>query len=68
MKAFDPVCTMEVDTETAIFKSHYEGQTYYFCASGCKSLFKKYPQRYVKQAARMQSLLDQAPQGASNDE
>jgi len=31
--AVDPVCKMEVKIETAQFKSEFQGQTYYFCAS-----------------------------------
>ncbi len=29
--AEDPICNMEVDEETAEFKSQYASQTYYFC-------------------------------------
>ena len=47
MKAVDPVCHMEVDTETAEWTSEYKGQTYYFCAPGCKASFEKDPEKYL---------------------
>jgi len=45
--AIDPVCKMEVEIETAQFKSEYQGQTYYFCAPGCQRAFEKEPQKYL---------------------
>jgi YHS domain-containing protein len=47
MKAIDLVCGMEVDTATAEWKSDYQGQTYYFCAPGCKRSFEKEPEKYL---------------------
>jgi len=46
--AIDPVCKMEVDPKTAPAKSEYKGQTYYFCAPGCKVAFDKDPEKYLK--------------------
>ena len=46
--AKDPVCGMDVDPKTAVSKSEYQGQTYYFCSPGCKRSFDKEPQKYVK--------------------
>jgi len=46
--AQDPVCGMEVDPKTAAAKSEYKGQTYYFCAPGCKVAFEKDPLKYLK--------------------
>lgn len=43
----DPVCGMEIDPKTAAGKSEYQGQTYYFCSSGCKQAFDKEPEKYV---------------------
>ncbi|MCX6064463.1 MAG: YHS domain-containing protein [Chloroflexi bacterium] len=40
----DPVCKMKVETETAQWKSEYNGKTYYFCAPGCKRTFEKDPE------------------------
>lgn len=46
-QAIDPVCGMIVDTQTAKFKSEYQGQTYYFCAPGCKKAFDTEPAKYL---------------------
>ena len=48
MKVTDPVCGMEIDSETAAGKSEYQGQTYYFCSPGCKQDFDEDPGQYVK--------------------
>jgi len=45
--AIDPVCGMEVDERKAVHLSEYHGQTYYFCAPGCKRSFDKDPERYL---------------------
>ncbi|MBE0410647.1 MAG: YHS domain-containing protein [Anaerolineales bacterium] len=47
--AIDPVCGMEVDEKSAAATSEYNGQTYYFCAPGCKSVFDKDPEKYLGQ-------------------
>lgn len=47
--AIDPVCKMEVDPATAPAKTVYKGQTYYFCAPGCKVAFEKDPEKYLRQ-------------------
>jgi len=46
--AMDPVCNMEVDPKTAPAKAEYKGETYYFCAPGCKVAFEKDPEKYLK--------------------
>ncbi len=46
--ATDPVCGMSVDPATAKHKADYQGQTYYFCCSGCRSKFVADPQKYLK--------------------
>jgi len=46
----DPVCGMDVDPKKAAGKSDYQGQTYYFCSSGCKKAFDKEPARYAGKA------------------
>ncbi len=43
----DPVCKMEVDPNTAEWKTEHNGRTYYFCAPGCKRSFEKDPQKYL---------------------
>lgn len=50
--AKDPVCGMDVDEKTAAGKSVYKGQTYYFCAPGCKQAFDRDPEKYARQAAQ----------------
>lgn len=55
--AIDPVCNMEVDEATAEWKSEYEGQTYFFCAPGCKVSFDKDPEKYLG------AMLDKNTQG-----
>jgi Cu+-exporting ATPase len=44
----DPVCKMTIDEQKAAGQSEYKGQTYYFCASGCKAKFDQNPGAYVK--------------------
>jgi YHS domain-containing protein len=46
-KVKDPVCGMDIDPERAAGKSEYEGQTYYFCSTGCKRTFDKEPEKYI---------------------
>lgn len=46
-QVIDPVCEMTVDTETAKYKSEYQGATYYFCGAGCKRAFDKNPSEFV---------------------
>ena len=48
--AKDPICGMDVDEQTAKHTSQYQGQTYYFCAPGCKRAFEANPEQYVKKA------------------
>ncbi len=45
--ATDPVCGMAGDPTTAIHAATHEGQTYYFCAPGCKKAFEADPARYL---------------------
>jgi Cu+-exporting ATPase len=45
--AIDPVCGMEVETETAQHTSEHKGITYYFCAKGCKLDFEDDPDRVL---------------------
>ncbi len=46
----DPVCGMMVNPEPAPAKTEYKGQTYYFCAPGCKTAFEKDPEKYLMAA------------------
>lgn len=45
--AKDPVCGMDVDEANPAATTEYEGQTYYFCAEGCKVAFETDPQKYL---------------------
>ncbi len=50
--AKDLVCGMDVDEAEAREKgltTEYQGQTYYFCAPGCKRAFERNPQQYIGQ-------------------
>jgi YHS domain-containing protein len=53
-QAIDPVCGMTVDTATAKFTTQYQGETFYFCAPGCKKAFEQAPEQYVKQSQQAQ--------------
>jgi Cu+-exporting ATPase len=44
----DVVCGMMVDPETAAATTAYKGETYYFCAPGCKVAFEKNPEKYLQ--------------------
>ena len=45
--AKDPVCGMSVDEQKAL-SATYDGKTYYFCSSGCKTSFEKAPTQYTR--------------------
>jgi xanthine dehydrogenase accessory factor len=45
--AVDPVCQMEVEVATARWIAEHDGETYYFCAPGCKAAFEKTPVDFV---------------------
>ena len=44
----DLVCQMRVSPKTAAAAHKYQGDTYYFCASGCQKRFKKNSKKYLK--------------------
>jgi len=46
--AKDRVCGMEVDEQKATEKAEYKGETYYFCAPGCRVAFEKAPEKYLR--------------------
>jgi YHS domain-containing protein len=48
--ANDPICGMEVEEQTAKFKSEYGSQTYYFCSEKCKEQFELRPEQYAHAA------------------
>ena len=45
--AMDPVCGMIVDEKSAPARTNYRGNDYYFCASYCKEVFEKEPQKFI---------------------
>jgi Cu+-exporting ATPase len=46
-KMIDPVCKMIVEPAKAAARSAYKGETYYFCAVGCKEKFDREPEKYL---------------------
>ena len=51
----DPVCGMQIDPQQAAGSSEYQGQTYYFCSTGCKRQFDRDPQQFVGKQGEAQS-------------
>ncbi|MDZ4278698.1 MAG: YHS domain-containing protein [Dehalococcoidia bacterium] len=43
----DVVCGMDIDPATAAATSEYRGETYYFCAAGCKQDFDAAPEKHL---------------------
>jgi len=43
----DPVCGMQVDTETTDLKYEHDGTTYWFCSRGCMLDFRDDPAKYL---------------------
>ena len=49
--AIDPVCGMSVEISPTSLYADHAGQTFYFCASGCKAAFLADPDRYLSAAS-----------------
>ncbi len=47
-KQRDPVCGMNVDPAKAAGQFEYQGQTYYFCSTGCLKKFQANPGAYLQ--------------------
>jgi YHS domain-containing protein len=45
--AIDPVCGMEVDTESSQWTAEHNGEMYYFCSKGCMLDFKDEPEPFL---------------------
>lgn len=45
--AVDPVCRMDVETESALYVLEYAGQMYFFCCAGCRASFSADPARFL---------------------
>jgi Cu+-exporting ATPase len=52
MQVKDPVCGMTIDSEKAATQAQYQGKTYYFCSTQCRSTFEAAPQRYAAGASK----------------
>jgi YHS domain-containing protein len=46
-KTIDPVCGMAVIAGTTDIVTTIKGQTYYFCAEGCRKSFEENPQKFL---------------------
>ena len=44
----DPVCGMAVSPKLMEIVATIQGQTYYFCAEGCRKAFLKEPQKFLE--------------------
>jgi Cu+-exporting ATPase len=51
MNVHDPVCGMEIDSQTAFAKREHMGQTFYFCSQSCVDQFDKDPHHFVMTSA-----------------
>ncbi len=58
----DPVCGMEIDSETAAGSSEYEGTTYYFCAESCKRDFDEAPWKYMGVGLGLAEAMAKSPE------
>jgi YHS domain-containing protein len=47
VKAVDPVCGMTVEPGKTKLVSVYRGESYWFCAEGCRRAFEKNPDQYL---------------------
>ena len=43
-----PVTKAKISPDKAYDKTTYKGKTYYFCCAGCRPLFEKNPEKYLK--------------------
>lgn len=48
-KQKDPVCGMEVEERSALWKSSQKGQTYIFCSKECQNQFDQHPEKYSQE-------------------
>lgn len=44
----DVVCGMQVDPDKPAGSSEFNGKTYYFCSTSCKTKFDANPSQFVK--------------------
>lgn len=48
--ATDPVCGMQVDTDTSDLTLEHDGTTYWFCSRGCLLEFRDDPGKFLDPA------------------
>jgi Cu+-exporting ATPase len=53
----DPVCGMTVDPATGEHRFDYRGETYHFCAAGCRTKFAADPLAYLEKDKRPKAAL-----------
>jgi Cu+-exporting ATPase len=56
--SIDPVCGMQVTSETARWSTQYEGTSLYFCCQSCQKNFEANPEKYAgaKQETALRSV------------
>ncbi len=52
----DPVCGMDVDTETSQLSLEHDGTTYWFCGKGCLLDFKDDSEKYLDPEYKPQGM------------
>jgi len=52
----DPVCGMEVNPETARYKTLHNGTEYFFCCDGCLAKFEANPERVLSSPPKPMSM------------
>lgn len=71
ISATDPVCGMQVKTDTTL-RSEHDGQTYYFCSAGCQQKFEQNPtgvlQARAEKDAAKAAAKDSAGEGCCGDQ
>lgn len=64
--AIDPVCGMTVVKAEAKATFDHNGETYYFCSTGCKDAFAKDPAKVLEKAAGAQAAKKPMMHGEGN--
>ena len=61
--ASDPVCGMRVDPESSSHHFDHNGQTYWFCCSGCRIKFQADPEKYLNRDSTSGDEAADLPEG-----
>jgi len=59
----DPVCGMDVDSESAQHEAEFEGEHYYFCSEGCRTKFEEDPKAYLDPARESETRQEEDASG-----